>query len=513
MNWKVLIALFVGAVIVGLDITAVNLALPSIAHHFSSVLSQVKWVLTAYFICSGSLILLMARVGDHYSHKFIYLVGLLVFAAFSFLSGISQSLDSLIFFRVCQGVGLACVYPALYALAIKTHEKSNQWRALRWLTAFAVLGFGTGPFVGGWILSTIGWPWIFFLSAAVALLAFIIGIFCTEEGTEPNELDQFSYLSGTLLTTGLAIFLFAFNHMIDWKPYSIEFIGCIILALLLIFFMGVRELQAKHPFVNINYLIKPAYICAMCVRASAQFLTFGSFLVLSLFLQNILLFTPFGAGLILLFFSGALVLLSFLCGPIFQKAQLKPFLFFIVAMGTIGAILLGLYCFVPALIFIYCGLGFVALSALPSAILFMKVSFKQFPKCSTGSVFGLIFSWAIVAGSLGTTLTSYVLNHASSTRLAKLLSQSQITLLSDQLNLVKSVASGGNSLRDLSSLGSLASKIKPLVLDSFYTAYVWVFGVYLMILVIGWIGAIFYQEIEETDEHTSPHESSAEINQ
>ena len=168
--WSVLVLLSVAQFMVILDITVVNVALPSIGRALHFATADLQWVVTAYVLCTGGLMLLGGRAADLLGRRRVFLAGLFVFTAASLASGLAPSEAALIASRAGQGVGAALLTPAGLAIITTTYAGAQQAVALSVWGAIGSAGAGIGVLVGGMLTTWAGWRWIFLVNVPVGVV-------------------------------------------------------------------------------------------------------------------------------------------------------------------------------------------------------------------------------------------------------------------------------------------------------------------------------------------------------
>src|SRR5579862_9769788 len=171
--WVVLVIICFAQFMVVLDATIVNVALPHIQSSLGFTEASLQWVINAYTLVFAGFLLLGGRAGDLLGRKRLFMIGLVIFTAASFLNGISTSSGMLIGFRALQGLGAALISPAALSIISTTFaEGKERARALGVWAAIAIGGSAFGLVLGGWLTQSFSWPWIFFVNVPVGIFTF-----------------------------------------------------------------------------------------------------------------------------------------------------------------------------------------------------------------------------------------------------------------------------------------------------------------------------------------------------
>src|SRR2546425_7523355 len=175
--WVVLVVVCLAQFMVVLDATIVNVALPHIQTSLGFTEASLQWVINAYTLVFAGFLLLGGRAGDLLGRKRLFLIGLVVFTAASFLNGISSSSGMLIGFRALQGLGAALISPAALSIISTTFDEGKERaRALAVWAAIAIGGSAVGLILGGVLTQYFSWPWIFFVNVPVGIAAFLLSL-------------------------------------------------------------------------------------------------------------------------------------------------------------------------------------------------------------------------------------------------------------------------------------------------------------------------------------------------
>ena len=317
-KWWTLIAVSVAIFMLLLDITVVNVALPDIQRSLHSSFSDLQWVVNAYALTLAAFLLTSGSVADLIGRRRVFVVGLVVFTVSSAVCGLSTTPLMLNLARAVQGTGGAMMFAtALALLAQAFHGKERG-------TAFGVFGAVTGgavaigPVLGGLITSGIGWEWIFFVNVPIGVIAVFIALTRVEDSRDPNatgvDWPGLVTFSGSLF---LLVYALVQGNEKGWG--STEIVSFLIGAAVLMMLFIVVELRQPQPMLDLSLFRRPAFsgasIVAFCLSGSF----FAMFLYLTLYIQDVLGYTPLQAGLRFL----PSTLLSFIVAPIAGRLSVR----------------------------------------------------------------------------------------------------------------------------------------------------------------------------------------------
>jgi EmrB/QacA subfamily drug resistance transporter len=279
-----------------LDQTAVTVALPAIQQEFGSSTAEVQWTIGAYLLALASLMAISGPLADHYGRRRMFLAGILVFGVSSMACAAAPSELALIITRLVQGVGAALMQPLAlaHATAIVTPERRG-W-AIGVLASLGTISLMLGPLVGGLMVETIGWRWVFVLNLPIVALALALGLRFMEESRDPQA-PPLDLAGVVLLTTGLAALVGGLLHLQEWSAGAAGTLaaGCLALTA----FVAVEGRRA-HPLLPLSLLRVPAVAGSMVALLTIQGAVLGVTVYVVLFLQNGLGLSAVEAGAVLL---------------------------------------------------------------------------------------------------------------------------------------------------------------------------------------------------------------------
>ena len=309
-KWWTLIVVCVGIFMLLLDVTIVNVALPDIQRDLDSSFSQLQWVIDAYALSLAALVLTMGSLADLYGRRLLFAGGVVVFATGSLLCGLSTTATFLDLARALQGVGGAMMFATSLALIANEFQGKERGTAFGIWGATAGASVAVGPLAGGLITETIGWRWIFLINVPIGAVALAVTLVKVGESRDPEHGG--ADVPGVVSFTG-ALFLLVFGlvrgNTEGWgSPLIVGSLGGA--AVLLVAFV-VIELRSRRPMLDLGLFRRPAFAGAQIAAFTLAASAFSIFLYLSLYLQNVLGYSPLQAGLRFLPIS----LLAFVVAP------------------------------------------------------------------------------------------------------------------------------------------------------------------------------------------------------
>ena len=307
-RWKVLAIVCAAFFMTILDVSIVNVALPSIGRslHFSQ--DGLQWVITAYAITFGGFLLLGGRAADFLGRRRIFLVGVVIFTLASFFCGLAWSDGVLIVSRAVQGFGAALITPA--ALSIITTafaEGAERNKALGIWGAIGGSGAAVGVLAGGILTKYAGWEWIFFVNVPVGVLAFVLAIRYVHE-SKAQRVPTPDWAGAVTVTSGLALLVYAVSNAPAHGWGSAWTISRLVAAALLLIAFLVIEARAKDPLMPFHIFrvrtVAGANVAGLLLGA----MVFANFFILTLYVQDVLGWTALRTGITFIATAGSAIL-------------------------------------------------------------------------------------------------------------------------------------------------------------------------------------------------------------
>ncbi len=297
-KWWLLALLALAQFMVVLDISIMNVALPSVQRTLGLSIENLQWIVTIYTLCFGGFLLLGGRAADLFGRRFVFVGGVSAFALVSLFVGLSQNDLQIIILRGLQGLSAAFMSPAALSIILVTfREGSERTRALSVWGAIGAGGAAVGVLLGGILTQYLSWRWNFFVNVPVGLLVafFAYRLAPAHESEDPTK--SLDLPGAVLVTSGLILLVYTLTKASAWGWTSGETLG--LLALCFMFFVGFvfNESRVKHPLVPLGIFrvgnIAAADLTQIPITASL----FSMFFFVSLYVQTVLGFSPIRSGL------------------------------------------------------------------------------------------------------------------------------------------------------------------------------------------------------------------------
>ena len=300
-KWIVAISVMLPTFIEVMDTSVVNVSLPHIQGSLNAGVDEVTWVLTSYLVSNAIIIPITGWLASVFGRRRYLIFSLLLFTASSILCGAAPSLHILIVARVLQGLGGGGLQPLSQAILLETFPRREHGIAMAVFGMGVVMAPIVGPIVGGWITDEWSWRWIFYINLPAGILAvFLIGLFIHDPAYIKREVFKIDRWGLFFLTLGLGALQIVLDkgEREDWFQSHFIVILSITAALSLILFVIV-ELHTEHPVVDIRVFKDRSFTVGTLIMFLGFFCLFASIVLLPLYLQQLMGYTAFWAGLVL----------------------------------------------------------------------------------------------------------------------------------------------------------------------------------------------------------------------
>jgi EmrB/QacA subfamily drug resistance transporter len=310
-RWSALALIVTAQFMVILDVAIVNVALPSIKSDLGFSETSLQWVVSAYAIMFGGVLLLGGRLADLLGRRRLFVAGLVVFTVSSLLCGIAWSEASLIVFRAVQGLGGALLAPAALSLLMTTFaEGRDRNLALGIYAAASGSGAAVGVLLGGVLTSYLSWSWIFFINVPVGIAAIALTPALLKESRADLAHRHFDIPGAITVTTGLMLLVYATTRAATVGWAAATTVGLFAAAVAFIVAFVVIELRARSPLLPLRVFRLRSLTAANATMAIVGAATFGEFFLLTLYLQQVLSYSAVQTGAAFVAFAAAVVLSS-----------------------------------------------------------------------------------------------------------------------------------------------------------------------------------------------------------
>jgi EmrB/QacA subfamily drug resistance transporter len=339
LKWFGLALLGAVQFMVVLDIAIVNVALPSIQTDLEFSQANLQWVISAYALVFGGFLLLGGRTADLLGRRRIFMIGLIAFTIGSLLCGLAWSEASLIGARAIQGLGAATISPAALAILMTTFAEGRE-RNIALGVWGAVGGFGAaaGVLLGGVLTDAFSWEWIFFVNIPVGLVAFFLAPLLLGESRD-TRVKTFDALGAVLVTSGLTTLVLGITQGHQWGWSSGRAVGIFVLSAALLAGFVAWENHASEPLMRFGILRTKTVLGANVAGFILGTALFSMFLMLTLYMQQVLGYSAMKTGVAYLAVAGTSIVWANVAAALVNKVGVRPLIAAGMAILSLGMVL------------------------------------------------------------------------------------------------------------------------------------------------------------------------------
>jgi EmrB/QacA subfamily drug resistance transporter len=297
-RWKTLGVLSLSLVIIGLDTTILNVALPTLQAEFDASASELQWMVDSYLVVFAGLLLVFGTLGDRFGRKLALQAGVAIFGLASLGAVIADSADQVIIVRAAMGVGAALIMPATLSIIANLFTGEERGKAIAIWAALAAVGIGLGPLAGGLLLEWFEWWSVFLVNVPFAVAALLLGIRYVPESRDP-EPGSFDLLGAALSTAGFSILVYAIIEAPDKGWSSGLVLGSVVASVVLLSTFVWWERRIDEPMLNLGFFRSRRFSVGTAAVSVAFFALLGAIFVLTQYLQFVHGYSAVEAGAIM----------------------------------------------------------------------------------------------------------------------------------------------------------------------------------------------------------------------
>jgi len=283
-RWKTLGVLSLSLVIIGLDNTILNVALPTLQDEFHASPSKLQWMVDSYLLVFASLLLVFGTLGDRFGRKLALQAGVSIFGLASLGALIADSADQVIAVRAAMGIGAALIMPATLSIIANVFTGEERGKAIAIWAALAAVGIGLGPLAGGLLLEWFDWSSVFLVNVPFAAAALLLGIRYVPESRDPRP-GSFDLLGAALSAAGFSILVYAIIEAPEQGWTSGLVLGSLAASIALLGFFLWWEARIKDPMLDLGFFRSARFSVGTTAVSVAFFALLGAIFALTQYLQ------------------------------------------------------------------------------------------------------------------------------------------------------------------------------------------------------------------------------------
>ena len=336
-RWMILGVLCMSLLIIVMDNTILNVAIPSLITELGATNSEVQWIIDSYVLVFAGLLLTTGSLSDRFGRKGALQLGIVLFGIGSAAAAMSSSANGLIFTRAFMGIGGALIMPATLSILINVfRDPVERGRAIAVWAGFSGLGVAIGPISGGFLLEHFSWSSVFWVNLPIGATALVLGAFLVPTSRDPNQ-GKIDPLGAVLSFVGLASLLFAIIEGPSKGWTSPLVLGSFALAVATIASFLIWERRTSHPMLDLSVFKNPRFSAGSGTITIVFFAMFGSMLLMTQYWQLVHGYSPLQAGIRLLPYAATMMIVAPLSARFVERLGTKQ-----VVMTGLGLVVAGM---------------------------------------------------------------------------------------------------------------------------------------------------------------------------
>jgi EmrB/QacA subfamily drug resistance transporter len=339
-RWIILGVLCMSLLIIVMDNTILNVAIPSLITELGATNSQVQWIIDSYVLVFAGLLLTTGSLSDRFGRKGALQLGIVLFGIGSAAAAMSTSANGLIFTRAFMGIGGALIMPATLSILINVfRDPVERGRAIAIWAGFSGLGVAIGPITGGFLLEHFSWSSVFWVNLPIGVTALVLGAFLVPTSRDPRQ-GKIDPLGAVLSFVGLASLLFGVieGPSKGWTDTLV--VGAFVLAAATLAAFLVWELRTPHPMLDLSVFKNPRFSAGSGTITIVFFAMFGSMLLMTQYWQLVHGYSPLEAGIRLLPYAATMMVVAPLSARFVERLGTKQVVMSGLSLVIVGLVLL-----------------------------------------------------------------------------------------------------------------------------------------------------------------------------
>ncbi|MBV9413518.1 MAG: MFS transporter, partial [Solirubrobacterales bacterium] len=400
-RWWTLGAMCFALFMIMLDNTVVNVALPSIQRDLHASLQALGWTMNAYTLTFAVLMVTGGRLGDMFGRRKLFLFGVAVFGASSLAIGMAPNDAVLVACRAAQGIGAAFMMPATLSIITQAFPAEQRGTAIGTWAGVSALALAIGPVVGGFLTEDVSWRAIFFINPPIAVGAVAVTLFAARESRDETAARGVDFTGIATLTAGLTALVLALVESNSWHWGSPRIVALFVVAVVALGAFVVTELRVRAPLLDFSFFRSRTSAGANLVAFLVTFAMFAQFFFLTLYMQNVLHYSPLQTGVRFLPATVVIIVMGPLAGRFTDRVGPRPLM-------ALGLVIIGVALLIQSRLSIHTGYGLL----LPGFILMglgiglvmspmSTAAMNAVDRTKSGAASGVVSMSRMVGGTVG----------------------------------------------------------------------------------------------------------------
>ena len=500
-KWWVVVAIGIAGVLVSVDFNGLTVALPTIGRDLGISTTGLQWTINAYLLAFAAPMVAFGRLSDIFGRRRVLLIGIVVFIVASAFAGMSRSELWLVSARVVQGLGAAAFFAASLPIVSHAFPEKERGRGIALWAAISGVGLAAGPLVGGVLTQMVSWRWFFFFNIPLAGVAVVLTLAAVRESRDETVGHHVDFAGLITVTCGLVALVLGIQQgdTLGWgSPFVLGSLGAAVLLLAAFF---VIERRVSDPLIELDLFRSRDFLGANAVGFVVNY-GFGALLFyMTLYLQNILDYSPLRTGFVFLAFTVPLVALEARTTDVSNRLGVRISMVSGMALITVAFLLLTLITPAGELPIILVALVLAGIGVGVAYTLSNTVGMGALPDTKGGEASGVLGMVRLLGAVFGVAVTGALFKTLENRKLAELLVNAGAALDSSDRREIKGLLSGSDAAE--ATLKHLAPEIESQVERIVHAAFVSAFGRAMLLCavvsILGVVAAYFIIEATSSE--------------
>ncbi|MCO8246531.1 MULTISPECIES: MFS transporter [unclassified Haladaptatus] len=500
-KWWVVVAIGIAGILVSVDFNGLTVALPTIGRDLGISTTGLQWTINAYLLAFAAPMVAFGRLSDIFGRRRVLLIGITIFIAASAFAGFSQSELWLVSARVVQGLGAAAFFAASLPIVSHAFPEKERGKGIALWAAISGLGLAAGPLVGGVLTQMVSWRWFFFFNVPLAAVAVILTLAAVRESRDETVGHHVDFAGLVTVTGGLVALVLAIQQgdTLGWgSPFVIGALGAAVLLLAAFF---VIERRTDDPLIELDLFANRDFLGANAVGFVVNY-GFGALLFyMTLYLQNILDYSPLRTGLVFLAFTVPLVVLEARTNDVSTRLGVRNSMVGGMALMAVAFVFLTRVTPTSGLVTVLVSLVLAGTGIGVAYTLSNTVGMGALPDAKGGEASGVLGMVRLLGAVFGVAVTGALFKTLENEKLAELLVKAGAALDASDRQEIKGLLSGSDAAE--TTLKHLAPEVESQVERIVHVAFVSAFGramlLCMAVSILGVIAAYFIIEAASSE--------------
>ncbi|MGF1471795.1 MAG: MFS transporter [Rubrobacteraceae bacterium] len=490
-KWWVTFAMGLILVLINVDLSALTIALPAIGRGLDTSNANLQWVMNAYILALAAPSVAAGRLADIFGRRKAVLVGTVVFAVGSVFAGFALADWWLIAARVVQGLGAATFFTASLSVVTNAFPQDEQSKGIGLWAAIGGIGLSLGPMIGGFLTDVLSWRWLFFANIPIALITILLTLAAARESrddTAGRHIDLIGLLS---VTGGLVALVFAIQQSSVYGWGSAPVLWSLVVAVILLGIFFLVEPRLHEPLIELGLFANRGYLGANALAATGNF-GFGALLfLLTLYLQNVLGYSPLGAGFVFLAYTVTVVVFELISGPATSAVGFVLPLAGAMVLLAVGFFMLALITPSSGLIIVIVAIAIAGAGIGVNYTLATSSGMSSVPQDKAGAASGILSMVRLVGTAFGIAVAGTLFKTLENNKLSQLLRNAGTDLSTSERREIRGLLSGSDAAQtELARLApEAADQLERIVREAFVYGFGWAMALCAVVSLVGVLAA------------------------